>query len=91
MSKPKFNWLGQGHAEDAILFHRFRYYVLDHPVISDVDYDAMERDALTHFPNSTILNSVGSSIRRDYPPYIQEGRWPHKDERIDRDLEYILA
>lgn len=89
MSK-QFNWLNQAHAEDVILYHRFLYYVRDNPILADKDYDTMELEALTQFPKSTILRSVGSSNIQDYPSYIREGRRPNKEERAERDLAYIL-
>lgn len=37
------NFIHQGHAEDVLLWHRFNYYVLGCPLITDQEYDTMER------------------------------------------------
>jgi len=39
--------------QDNILEHRYRYYVLDHPVISDFEYDWIEK----YFINLCQLNN----------------------------------
>jgi NAD-dependent DNA ligase len=56
--------------EREVLIHRFNYYCLDDPIISDSEYDALERKALAELPDSKILNSVGSSLRSSYPQEI---------------------
>lgn len=30
--------------QNVVLEHRYRYYVLDHPIISDMEYDFVERE-----------------------------------------------
>lgn len=47
--------------ECLILAHRYLYHSVGKPIISDYEYDMMERRALKLFPESEILNSVGSS------------------------------
>lgn len=47
--------------ECLILAHRYLYHSVSKPIISDYEYDMMERRALKLFPESEILNSVGSS------------------------------
>jgi NAD-dependent DNA ligase len=55
---------------EEILFHRYCYYVLGMPQISDREYDALERELRkwdTEEQFEHILESVGSDRRADYP------------------------
>lgn len=48
--------------EARLLEHRYRYYVLDHPVLSDFEYDYLERYYLNlcnQFNHSSILDQFG--------------------------------
>lgn len=80
----QFDFQSQGHAEDVVMRHRFLYYVLGKPVISDVEYDQLERVVLERWPVS-VCSEVGSSEISDYPLYIREGRRPNFAERQERD------
>jgi hypothetical protein len=80
---PRF--LSQGHAEDVLLWHRFNYYVMHAPRISDMEYDALERMVRECWSVGVVLDSVGSDDLAAYPRYIQEGRWPDAAERALRD------
>jgi hypothetical protein len=82
-------FLHQGHAEDVIRWHRFNYYVLDGPLISDADYDALEHMVRARWSVSVVLDQVGSDDLNDYPRYIQEGRWPNAEERGLRDAAIV--
>jgi NAD-dependent DNA ligase len=55
---------------DQALVHRYLYYVLDNPVISDYDYDMLEKAARKLVNESHPINSPGSSLRQSYPDYI---------------------
>lgn len=82
-----YHFLSQGHAEDVIMRHRFRYYVEGCPVISDGAFDMLERAVRAAWPISVsgIGGSVGSDEWGAYARYVQEGRRPNADERAERD------
>ena len=44
--------------ESLIMAHRYLYYVETSPIISDYEYDMLERRALREYPDSPILNST---------------------------------
>lgn len=46
--------------------HRYLYWVLDKPVITDQAYDDLERMACKVLPASSPLHGVGSSRAQDY-------------------------
>ena len=52
--------------ETQVLVHRFRYYVMDDPVISDAEYDDLERRARALLPLSSPVHGIGSSLRSSY-------------------------
>lgn len=59
------------------LCQRYRYYVLDSPVVSDADYDYIE-DKIKELEDEYSLNNkysptkkIGSTRREDYPPTIR--------------------
>lgn len=81
----KSRFLSQGHAEDIILRHRYLYYVENKPVISDLEYDALEREVKALWSIGVASHTVGSSNPRDYPSYIRDGRRPDPIERELRD------
>jgi NAD-dependent DNA ligase len=58
--------------ENTIMTHRYLYYVLDEPVISDAAYDALERDGRARLPESSPVHQMGSSLAESYDPSIQE-------------------
>ena len=82
MQLTKF--LNQGHAEDILLFHRYRYYCLACPVISDKAYDRIEYEVRKTWEVS-IADTPGSDNPQDYPVYIREGRRPDPEDRRNRD------
>lgn len=77
-------FLHQGHAEDVIMYHRFRYYVLHRPVMSDQQYDQIEKHVRSLW-SVGVAHMVGSSNAEDYPGYIRQGRRPDPQERAARD------
>lgn len=68
-------------AEDFYMRRRFEYYVLHSPTMSDQEFDRMEGYFKVTYPQSPVFGTVGSDSMEDYPPHIQEGRRPLRDER----------
>jgi hypothetical protein len=68
-------------AEDVYLFHCYLYYCCHHPIMPDAEFDLMHSYFLRLFPDSPILNKVGSDNPADYPLYIVRGRRPLPHER----------
>ena len=56
--------------EKEVLAHRYRYYVLDDPTVSDFVYDQLEREARAVLPESSPVHGIGSSLRSSYPQEI---------------------
>lgn len=52
--------------EKLVLAHRYLYYVLDDPIISDFEYDKLEREARASLPEDSPIQDVGSSLRSSY-------------------------
>lgn len=52
--------------EQLVLAHRYRYYVMDDPVISDAEYDQLEREAMYLHPSTSSVHDVGSSLASSY-------------------------
>jgi len=55
---------------DECMAHRYLYYVESAPVISDVLYDRMEREARLLVGSRHPLHRPGSSLASSYPPHI---------------------
>ncbi len=53
-------------AELLVLAHRYLYYCLGRPVISDREYDRLERAALTNAAPESPLNEPGSDAEGSY-------------------------
>lgn len=53
--------------ELQVLAHRYLYYVLAEPVISDPVYDQIEREAREVLPETSPVHGVGSSLPSSYP------------------------
>lgn len=53
--------------ENAVLAHRYLYYVLHTPLLDDHQYDLLERDARAQLPEYSAINDVGSDNEEDYP------------------------
>jgi len=58
--------------EQVILAHRYLYYVLGEPVVSDAVYDQMEREARAALPESSVVHKVGSSNPWDYSDEVKQ-------------------
>jgi NAD-dependent DNA ligase len=52
--------------EDLVMAHRYLYYVLAEPVISDWSYDEIERKAREILPESSPVQGVGSGLPGSY-------------------------
>lgn len=75
----------QGHAEDVLLWYRYNYYVLGVPMVSDAEYDELERYINEMWPINVIQDGPGSDRAEDYPAWIREDRRPVEWERKERD------
>lgn len=83
---PHMNrFTSQGHAEDVILWHRYHYYVVGVPMISDAEYDELERSVTAQWCIGVASLRIGCDCSGDYPWYIREGRRPNAEERAERD------
>ena len=56
--------------EAEIMLHRYLYYVLAEPVISDMEYDMLEREARAFCPADSVVQGVGSSLPNSYSKEI---------------------
>lgn len=68
LSKPYHKLL-----EERILEHRYRYYVLDHPVLTDFEYDWFEKFYITECIKvgaENILIHSGVGYSDSHPEYI---------------------
>jgi NAD-dependent DNA ligase len=54
--------------EDSVMAHRYLYYVEATPVITDAEYDVLERKARAGLPEDSSVQKVGSSLEDDYSP-----------------------
>lgn len=57
--------------EKIVLAHRYLYYVESQPVISDYEYDVLERKAREVAAPDSKVHLVGSSLPSDYPEEIK--------------------
>lgn len=55
---------------DKCLVHRYLYYVENEPIISDMEYDIMEKEARRVAPENHPINKPGSSLKSSYSDYI---------------------
>ena len=58
--------------EDKILFHRYRYYIMCDPLISDFEYDMLDKEAVAILPPDSVVNQPGSDLKSSYPAHIAE-------------------
>jgi len=54
--------------ETEVMAHRYIYYVLCDNVISDPEYDLLEREARELCHESSPIHGVGSSLASSYTP-----------------------
>jgi NAD-dependent DNA ligase len=52
--------------ENNLLAHRYLYYVLAEPVMSDYTYDMAENEARTFLPEYSVIHGVGSPLASSY-------------------------
>lgn len=50
--------LNQKQLEDIICYHKYLYYVKSEPIVSDFDYDNIEKQLKERFPESKILSDA---------------------------------
>lgn len=55
-----------------ILAHRYLYYILAAPVLSDFDYDVLEKRAVAELPADHPVHKPGSDLAKDYPDHVIE-------------------
>lgn len=58
--------------EDQCLVHRYLYYVKARPIISDYEYDMLERKAVLTAPKDHPIHSSGSDLEDSYPQNIKD-------------------
>jgi NAD-dependent DNA ligase len=65
--------------ENLLWEHRYRYYVLDNPVVTDIEYDRLDKRLVELYnkcqrepPESSVVNTVGSSLKEAYPENIRK-------------------
>ena len=56
--------------ENLVMAHRYLYYVKNESVISDYNYDMMEKKTLKIVGNNSPLHKTGSSNKEDYSQSI---------------------
>jgi len=72
--------------KDKLQFHNYRYYVLDAPVVSDGEYDAMLRELMAlekAFPD--LVTADSPSQRVDAPPVKAFGIVKHRKPMLSLD------
>jgi DNA ligase (NAD+) len=53
-----------------VMEHRYRYYVLNNPIISDYEYDILENKAKKYAPETHDIWKPGSSLESSYSKEI---------------------
>lgn len=56
---------------DQCMVHRYLYYVLNRPIISDYAYDQLEKQALVGIDENHPLNRCGSDSESSYSDEIK--------------------
>ena len=56
--------------ERTVMAHRYLYYILNSPVLADIDYDSLERSARAVLPPTSPVHQPGSSLPEDYAPDV---------------------
>ena len=54
--------------EDIVMGHRYLYYILGSPVISDYEYDQLDTHARKVLPTTSHVHEIGSSLSSSYTP-----------------------
>ncbi len=74
---------------DAVRLHRYRYYVLDQPVLSDAEYDALERELRELEAQHPGLADPNSPTRRvGAPPVESFEKARHRTPMLSLDNAY---
>ena len=58
------------HIERTVLAHRYLYYVKALPILTDFDYDALEKEARKVLPPDSPVHLPGSDLAASYPPIV---------------------
>jgi NAD-dependent DNA ligase len=58
--------------ELEVLAHRYLYYVLGEPVLPDLVYDMLEREARGICPRESPVHGVGSSLPESYSEDVKQ-------------------
>jgi NAD-dependent DNA ligase len=56
---------------DKCMVHRYLYYVVFRPVLTDQVYDKLEREAVESTPEDHPIHQVGSDLERSYSEEIK--------------------
>jgi len=59
-------------SEILVLAHRYLYYVLNTPVISDRAYDELEKAAIKILPSTSDVNKPGSDLDSSYSQEVKD-------------------
>jgi len=72
---------------EEVLFHRCLYYVFGHPILSDADYDQLERELEAFEREFDVMHpespsqKPGSSLWNDYPVMVRAAVRQHLHKR----------
>jgi len=58
--------------EKEVMAHRYLYYTKYKPIISDYEYDVMEKKALKEVSESSPLNEAGSDLELSYSQEVKD-------------------
>lgn len=58
--------------ETLVLAHRYLYYVLAEPIVSDAIYDQFEREAREKCPPESDVHKIGSSLASSYSQEVKD-------------------
>ena len=56
--------------EHEVMVHRYRYYIMCSPLISDSEYDRLEKKARDQLPSSSPVHNIGSGLEESYNPLV---------------------
>lgn len=57
--------------EKTVLAHRYLYYCLSKPVISDYEYDKLEKEALKVVAEDSVIRECGSDLEDSYSDEVK--------------------
>jgi NAD-dependent DNA ligase len=74
--------LTQEQLEDDILYHKYLYYEKSNPIISDYNYDLLEKELKKRFPESKILSDAKyNECPREF--------WSKFEKRYKEELKFL--